>query len=195
RPAGAGCSPLRPARFDARALSINHDARGGHTTNARPRTSANGALVSCRTEDRSICHGGCGSETGSQRARLAGLNQLSARCGGRARAPDDTVAASRAGLRSSRYMPFHVEVNDIKNRRARIRIERHPDFTVPIWKALTVGRFRVPIGLCEEDQDGVMLLYDDSVRYVAINYGRVNHGLLRYLSEAEALQINDARTP
>ena len=88
-------------------------------------------------------------------------------------------------------MPFHVEVNDIKNKRARIRIERHPDFTVPIWKALTVGRFRVPIGLCEKYQDGLMLLYDDSVGYGAIKYGRFNVVLLRDLWATEGLKIND----
>jgi hypothetical protein len=88
-------------------------------------------------------------------------------------------------------MDHHVQVKDIKNRAVKIRIERNENFTVPIWKALTVGRLKVPIGLCEPYQDGLMLYYDDSVQYGAIKYGRFNVVLLRDLWMTKELKMND----
>jgi hypothetical protein len=88
-------------------------------------------------------------------------------------------------------MAHHVQIKDIKNRSVRVRIERHPDFMVPIWKALTVGRFRVPVGMCEPDRDGLLLFYDDAMKYGAIKYGRFKIALLRDFWEVKDLKVGD----
>jgi len=88
-------------------------------------------------------------------------------------------------------MTFTVEVNDIFNRLARVRIEPNEDFMEPIWKALTVGRFRVPVGLTQPYEDGLLLYYSDSMRYGRIKYGEFKIVLLRDFWEVKGRKIGD----
>jgi hypothetical protein len=88
-------------------------------------------------------------------------------------------------------MVWHVEVKDILNKSAWIRIEQNYKGLDPIWKSLTVGRFRVPIGLCQNYDDGLLLLYDDTMRYGYIKYGQFKVVLLRDFWLVERLKIND----
>ncbi len=88
-------------------------------------------------------------------------------------------------------MVYHVDVKDIFNKVARVRIEQHDKRLNPIWKSLTAGRFRVPVGLSQNFQDGLLLYYDDAVRYSPIQYGQFKIVLLRDFWEVKNLKIND----
>lgn len=88
-------------------------------------------------------------------------------------------------------MVYHVDVKDIFNKVARVRIEQEDKRLSPIWKSLTVGRFRVPVGLSQDYQDGLLLYYDDAVRYSPIKYGQFKIVLLRDFWDVKNLKIND----
>ncbi len=88
-------------------------------------------------------------------------------------------------------MVFHVQIKDIFNKVARVRIEQNDKFVKRIWKSLTVGRFRVPVGLCREYRDGLLLYYDDAVGYGSIKYGEFDVVLLRDFWEVKGLKIGD----
>ena len=88
-------------------------------------------------------------------------------------------------------MVHHVQVKDIRNRAVKIRIERNDKFMNPIWKSLTVGRLKVPLGLTEERKDGLLLYYDDVMDYGRIKYGRFDVVLLHDFWAVKGLKINE----
>ncbi|MEQ1911503.1 MAG: hypothetical protein ABMA15_21990 [Vicinamibacterales bacterium] len=88
-------------------------------------------------------------------------------------------------------MVWHVQVKDVFNKTAKIRIEQNYKGLDPIWKSLTVGRFKVPVGICQNFDDGLLLRYDDAVRYGSIKYGQFKVVLLHDFWAAERVKIND----
>ena len=88
-------------------------------------------------------------------------------------------------------MVYHVELKDIRNRSARIRFEQEDKRLSPIWKSLTVGRLKVPVGVTQNFKDGLLLYYDDAVRYGYIKYGRFDVVLLHDFWAVDSLKIND----
>ena len=88
-------------------------------------------------------------------------------------------------------MVYLVEVKDIRGNKAWIRIEQNYKGLDPIWKSLTVGKFRVPVGLTQNYEDGLLLFYDDAVGYGYIKYGQFKVVLLRDFWEVERGPAND----
>lgn len=88
-------------------------------------------------------------------------------------------------------MVFHVNIKDIFNKVARVRLEQEDKRLNPIWKVLMTGRFRVPVGIAQDYEDGLLLYYDDAVGYSPIKYGQFKVVLLRDFWDVKNLKIND----